>query len=591
MEIRNKMIQHIIRRIMPLSAMLLLCACNHSEKVTAPPPAVYVAQHTLMTLSPNYTFQSDSTAIHKQYLQLRSGNEFPMIGVLRVDGKSYRFMGGDSLRIAPVAPFCSSEGWSGKYSYLYPGADWEKSEYDDSHWLDGTGAFGVKNMYYPVNTLWGANNIYVRRHISIDDIGALEGRKMYLRYMCDSQVKFYCNGEYIPGIDNQSMQMACMQLTGNITEKLHKGDNVIAAFAHNKGGGFALLDFGLYAENNDYCELDTATLKQVNVQATQTHYTFQCGKVELQIDFVSPGLIDKEEIMGCPVGLITYRVIPEAGEQPDIEILFDVDMGWSFDRFSVDMNAEEKEYSNEDGHAIFSQKLCGERSDCGALLIGYEEDRVMQFEGENVYPCWNKKGEKTIKDIMQHVGNTCWEIKRKCDEADALFYEKAIRNGINVKQILPAYRSFLADHRLVMGPDNAIYCFGDTLANVREAYKCFPTLGFFNRVDLMKGFLNPIFETCMNDHWRKSYPPYDIGTYPISGRQASVDDHSIEVVADMLLMTLAIVETENDFDYAEKHWKLLQQWAGYLESCADCALKEQGRNAYQKLIEWKQEYE
>ena len=34
----------------------------------------------------------------------------------------------------------------------------------------------------------------------------------------------------------------------------------------------------------------------------------------------------------------------------------------------------------------------------------------------------------------------------------------------------------------------------------------------------------------------------------------------------MLMMTLAIVELENDFDYAEKHWGLLQQWAAYLEA-------------------------
>lgn len=57
--------------------------------------------------------------------------------------------------------------------------------------------------------------------------------------------------------------------------------------------------------------------------------------------------------------------------------------------------------------------------------------------------------------------------------------------------------------------------------------------------------LNSVFETCENGDWVKKYPPYDIGTYPISGRQSSVEDHSIEVAADMLMMTLAIVELEN----------------------------------------------
>lgn len=55
--------------------------------------------------------------------------------------------------------------------------------------------------------------------------------------------------------------------------------------------------------------------------------------MELQLDFVSPGLLDELGVMGCPVGLITYHVVPKEGECPDIEILFDVDMEWSFDRF------------------------------------------------------------------------------------------------------------------------------------------------------------------------------------------------------------------------------------------------------------------
>ena len=305
MEVRNRIIRKTVLWIIPIGVVLLIYACHHVEKEKVLFPPVYVAKHTLMTLSPDFTMEADSTALYKQYLRLRTGKEFPMIGVLRVNGKSYRFIGGDSLRIAPIASIYSGEGWSGKYSYLYPGVGWEKQGYDDSQWQDGTGAFGVKNIYYPVHTLWGANNIYVRRHITIDDKEALEGRKMYVRYICDGQIDLYCNGEHIPHIDNQSMQLECRQLSGMIVNHLQSGDNVIAAFGHSKGGGFALLDFGLYVENKTYCELDTATLKQVDVQATQTHYVFQCGSVELQLDFISPGLLDEPDMRGCPVGLIT----------------------------------------------------------------------------------------------------------------------------------------------------------------------------------------------------------------------------------------------------------------------------------------------
>lgn len=48
----------------------------------------------------------------------------------------------------------------------------------------------------------------------------------------------------------------------------------------------------------------------------------------------------------------------------------------------------------------------------------------------------------------------------------------------------------------MLSSDNKSFCFGDTLGNVRDAYRSFPALLFFNRVDWMKSLLNPIFEYC-----------------------------------------------------------------------------------------------
>ena len=76
--------------------------------------------------------------------------------------------------------------------------------------------------------------------------------------------------------------------------------------------------------------------------------------------------------------------------------------------------------------------------------------------------------------------------------------------------------------------------------------------------------MEPVFEYCENDYWRKSYPPYDIGIYPIANRQVKVDDYAVEMAADMLIMITAIVEAEQDFGYADAHWNLLCLWADYL---------------------------
>ena len=60
------------------------------------------------------------------------------------------------------------------------------------------GAFGPVKGNYPVYTLWGAENIYVRRHIRVDDKDLLKEHKVYVRYICDDQIKLlFCNGRYL----------------------------------------------------------------------------------------------------------------------------------------------------------------------------------------------------------------------------------------------------------------------------------------------------------------------------------------------------------------------------------------------------------
>lgn len=610
MEIRNRIKRNVMLWIIPLSVILLMCACRNNDRESISFPAVFASQHTLMTLTPKFSIQAIGATLHKEYLRLSTGKYFPMVGILRVDGKAYRFMGGDSLRISPLASISTlSYKWGAKYSYLYPSANWEQPEYDDSHWQDGTGSFGSEDYLYPTHTLWGANSIYVRRHITIDNKEVLNGHKLYIQYIADDQIKLYCNGELAFYDDDYHFQKKCRQLSDSVVEKLHTGDNIIAAYGHDASGEFALMDYGLYVENKTYREADTATLLRMDIQATQTHYVFQCGNVELRVDFVSPALLEGAETAGCPIGFISYQVFSKTDEEMDIEVIFDMDREWMDDnRLLLNMATKETKDSCENGHVIYSQKLSGGKENCGALLLGYEEQETFLYEGDNTFSCWNRKGKRQIKNVMKITGDSYQSLKKKCDESDVQWYMKAIQTGGEnyAARMLPTYRDFVAKHRFVMTVDDQFFCIGDTLGNVRKSYECFPYLLFFDRTDWMKGLLNPIFETCECTDWVKKYPPCDIGFYPIANRQISVEDHSLEVTADMLMMTLTIVETEEKFDYAEEHWHLLCRWADYLKEGMETeqtfnseslnekdgrAKRTQGWMAYQKLLQLRQEYE
>lgn len=186
--------------------------------------------------------------------------------------------------------------------------------------------------------MWGAENIYVRRHVKVDKKDALKNRKVYVRYVCDDRIKLFCNGKHLleSGFTHQTK---CQHLTDEAINQIVDGDNVLAAYCRNTGGA-GLLDFGLYIENKTYADAKPATLKKIDVQATQTQFIFQCGEVDLQIDFVSPSLSEKWALTGWPVGFISYQVRTESGKEHTVEVLFDVDMEWMFGKREVDSWAE-----------------------------------------------------------------------------------------------------------------------------------------------------------------------------------------------------------------------------------------------------------
>lgn len=224
-------------RVIIISVIVsLIYACSCPDRKILSLSDITPSEHTLLAITPDFSLKVLGDTLNKSYPKLRTGKVFPITGVLCVDGKAYRFMGSDSLRIFSLAPLSNdSIGWEGKYSFLFPGKGWEQKEYDDSLWDEGKGAFGPVKGNYPAHTLWGAENIYVRRHIRVDDKDLLKEHKVYVRYICDDQIKLFCNGRYLlkSGFTNQTK---CQRLTDEAINQIVNGDNVLAAYCRNTGG-------------------------------------------------------------------------------------------------------------------------------------------------------------------------------------------------------------------------------------------------------------------------------------------------------------------------------------------------------------------
>ncbi len=43
----------------------------------------------------------------------------------------------------------------------------------------------------------------------------------------------------------------------------------------------------------------------------------------------------------------------------------------------------------------------------------------------------------------------------------------------------------------------------------------------------MKSLLDPVFIYCEGIYWNKKHPPYDIGLYPVSGKQVKLESCAV----------------------------------------------------------------
>ena len=237
-----------------------------------------------------------------------TGDEKPLEGLLRVDGKTYRFMGSKERKVLEsVVPMADEQAWEGRFTREKPADGWQQEAFDDSQWREGTGAFGTDNNSF-IRTPWTEeySDIWVRRTVDLSDAD-LQG-DLYLMFSHDDAFEIYINGTQAGTGIMSLVEGVKVQLNGDKRSLLHAGKNVIAAHCYNKTGG-ALVDFGLYRNISKADDtIVQAEQCSVDVLATNTYYTFACGPVELDLVFTAPMLIDDLDLLSTPVNYISYQV-------------------------------------------------------------------------------------------------------------------------------------------------------------------------------------------------------------------------------------------------------------------------------------------
>lgn len=282
--------------------------------------------YPLVSIDPYTSAWSASDELYGSSVQHWTGKEFPLIGALKVDGEVYRFMGIEDTDLLTLVPVAQEGEWTGRYTETEPKGDWTAADYNDKKWSVGKGCFGTPDEKY-AQTLWESRNIWVRREIELpQDVAE---RQVYLYYSNDDRAIFYINGEKITDTGNTCNHDAVKPLGKKAMAALRPGRNVLSATCENTGG-LAVIDFGLKTQAEKVTALEkTAVQTSVDVQATQTHYTFTCGPVDLRLSFTAPLFLDNLDLVSRPVNYIRYEVASNDGADHDVSVYFEASPKWA----------------------------------------------------------------------------------------------------------------------------------------------------------------------------------------------------------------------------------------------------------------------
>ncbi|MES2519408.1 MAG: DUF4965 domain-containing protein [Bacteroidota bacterium] len=441
--------------------------------------------YPLITHDPYFSIWSTTDKLTESPTKHWTGTDHSLTGFLKVDGEIYRFMGEKSATYKNILPTSDEVNYVTKYTESSPNEGWINPDFDDSLWKKGIAPFG--NNTGISKTMWLSKDIWVRREFNLNNLNFSEP---LLKLQYDDDVQVYLNGELIYEKGCCASKYVYVPLK---KDNLKKGKNVLAVHVVNTGGG-ALLDVGIVeksAPNND-SKLHLAEQKNVSVNATQTTYEFTCGKVNLNLTFTSPLLINDLDILARPVSYMSAKVksndgvshavqlyfgastniatntttqqikaqkytsnrlnILKAGttEQPILQKKGDdlrIDWGYLYVATPSAVNVRQSITSDEIVNpfqsppkdilvgkhlllnTIINMDKVGNDEKEQMILIGYDDLYAVQYFNKNLRPWWKKSAVITMEQQLSAAAKEYLSIIKKCKILNQTIYDDALKVG------------------------------------------------------------------------------------------------------------------------------------------------------------------
>lgn len=360
---------------------LCFCAASTAQKQLAP-------SYPLITHNTYFSIWSNSDMLNESTTTHWTGAEQSLVGVIKVDGRFYRFLGKPAESYTTVLPTADQQSYQVQYTENKPGSEWMQPDFDASSWQNAAAPFSDDAK--GAKTLWKSKDIWMRRTFELSDVSK---KNLYLKIYHDDNVEVYLNGVQIYQNKGWNDHFEQIDVKGAIEKHLKSGKNLLAIHCANTAGG-AYLDAGIDqkiipATNG---KILLATQKESAVSATQTKYKFNCGPVTLTVKFISPLLLKDLAILARPVSYITYGVQSKDGKAHQVSIYFGVSSDVAVNVPTQEVVADQ---INADG-----QKL---------LKVGTTTQPILQKKGDNIRIDWGYfyVGVNNHSDAQQYISESC----------------------------------------------------------------------------------------------------------------------------------------------------------------------------------------
>lgn len=284
--------------------------------------------------------------------------------------------------------------------------------------------------------------------------------------------------------------------------------------------GILKVDGQLYRFMGEPSAVQPAIQKKVSLNATQTSYAFTCGKVDLALQFTSPLLMNKPELLSRPVSYLNAIVTSNDGKAHDVQLYLgassdiavnkpaqevtasqynanglsflkagtteqpvlktkgdDVRIDWGYFYVAVpagkqvqqsvsETRTQEQAFEKVQPQATTGRQLSlNTIIQMGAvnapkeqlILLGYDDLYSVQFFGQDLKAWWKQSGE-SIEQVMANAARDHKTILQQCEAFNKKLHADAVAAGGEEYARLCelAYRQSIAAHKLVKSPQGEL---------------------------------------------------------------------------------------------------------------------------------------